>query len=189
MIVMPVASVSVATLFLSSFLPGLLVAASFSLVIYITARRRGYPRETNVGVKAFFRTGWAALAALITPVLILVTILGGITTPSESGVIAVIYTALVSVFVYRGVKPRALPAIVLEAALSASRVTLIIAAATLLSWVMTIFQGPQKISAMLLDISHDPIVILILLNILMTVLHTMLEASRPSWFWCQSSCR
>jgi tripartite ATP-independent transporter DctM subunit len=170
-----VASVSVATLFLSSFLPGLLVAASFSLVIYITARRRGYPRETNVGVKAFFRTGWAASAALMTPALILVTILGGITTPSESGVIAVIYSAFISLFVYRGISLRALPAICLEAALSASRVTLIIAAATLLSWVMTMFQGPQKLSAMLLDISRDPIVILVLLNILMTVLHTMLE--------------
>jgi len=170
-----VTGVSVATLFLSSFIPGLLVAASFSLVIYIYARRRGYPRETDVGLRAIARTGWAASAALMTPVLILVTILGGITTPSESGVIAVVYSTLVSVFLYRGIAPRKLPGIVLEAALSASRVTLIIAAATLLSWVMTMFQGPQKLSEMLLGISRNPIVILILLNILMVILHTMLE--------------
>jgi tripartite ATP-independent transporter DctM subunit len=170
-----ITGVSVATLFMSSFLPGLMVAASFSLVIYIYARRRGYPRETNVGLRAFALTGWSAFAALMTPVLILVTILGGITTPSESGVIAAVYSALVGVFLYRGIKLRELPGILLEAALSASRVTLIIAAATLLSWVMTMFQGPQKVSEMLLGISHDPIVILILLNILMTILHTMLE--------------
>jgi C4-dicarboxylate transporter DctM subunit len=170
-----ITGVSVATLFMSSFLPGLMVAASFSLVIYIYARRRGYPRETNVGLRAFALTGWSAFAALMTPVLILVTILGGITTPSESGVIAAVYSALVGVFLYRGIKVRELPGILLEAALSASRVTLIIAAATLLSWVMTMFQGPQKVSEMLLGISHDPIVILILLNILMTILHTMLE--------------
>jgi C4-dicarboxylate transporter DctM subunit len=170
-----VTGVSVATLFMSSFLPGLLVAASFSLVIYIYARRRGYPRETNVGLRAFVRSGWSAFAALMTPVLILVTILGGITTPSESGVIAAVYSALVGIFLYRGIRLRELPGILLEAALSASRVTLIIAAATLLSWVMTMFQGPQKVSEMLLGISHDPIVILILLNILMTILHTMLE--------------
>jgi C4-dicarboxylate transporter DctM subunit len=170
-----ITGVSVATLFMSSFLPGLMVAASFSLVIYIYARRRGYPRETNVGLRAFVLTGWSAFAALMTPVLILVTILGGITTPSESGVIAAVYSALVGVVLYRGIKVRELPGILLEAALSASRVTLIIAAATLLSWVMTMFQGPQKVSEMLLGISHDPIVILILLNILMTILHTMLE--------------
>jgi C4-dicarboxylate transporter, DctM subunit len=170
-----ITGVSVATLFMSSFLPGLMVAASFSLVIYIYARRRGYPRETNVGLRAFALTGWSAFAALMTPVLILVTILGGITTPSESGVIAAVYSALVGVFLYRSIKVRELPGILLEAALSASRVTLIIAAATLLSWVMTMFQGPQKVSEMLLGISHDPIVILILLNILMTILHTMLE--------------
>jgi C4-dicarboxylate transporter, DctM subunit len=170
-----ITGVSVATLFMSSFLPGLMVAASFSLVIYIYARRRGYPRETNVGLRAFALTGWSAFAALMTPALILVTILGGITTPSESGVIAAVYSALVGVVLYRGIKVRELPGILLEAALSASRVTLIIAAATLLSWVMTMFQGPQKVSEMLLGISHDPIVILILLNILMTILHTMLE--------------
>jgi C4-dicarboxylate transporter DctM subunit len=170
-----ITGVSVATLFMSSFLPGLMVAASFSIVIYIYARRRGYPRETNVGLRAFALTGWSAFAALMTPALILVTILGGITTPSESGVIAAVYSALVGVVLYRGIKVRELPGILLEAALSASRVTLIIAAATLLSWVMTMFQGPQKVSEMLLGISHDPIVILILLNILMTILHTMLE--------------
>jgi tripartite ATP-independent transporter DctM subunit len=170
-----VTGVSVATLFMSSFLPGLMVAASFSLVIYIYARRRGYPREIDVGLRAFARSGWSAFAALMTPVLILVTILGGITTPSESGVIAAVYSALVGVFLYRGIRLRELPGILLEAALSASRVTLIIAAATLLSWVMTMFQGPQKVSEMLLGISHNPIVILILLNILMAILHTMLE--------------
>ena len=170
-----VTGVSVATLFMSSFLPGLLVAASFSLVIYAYARRRGYPRERDVGPRAILRTGWAGLPALLTPVLILVTILGGITTPSESGVIAVVYSVLVGLLIYRGIKPSGLYRICLDAALNAARVTLIIAAATLLSWVITTFQGPQTLSALLLDVSRDPIVVLILLNVLMTVLHIMLE--------------
>ena len=170
-----VTSVSVATLFLSSFLPGLLVALSFASVIHVYARRRGYPRERDVGPRAILRTGWAGLPALLTPVLILATILGGITTPSESGVIAAVYSALVGLFVYRGIAPARLYRVCLDAALAASRVTLIIAAATLLSWVLATFQGPQRLSALLLQVSHDPIVVLILLNILMTGLHVMLE--------------
>ncbi len=170
-----VAGISVSGLFLHSFLPGLLVAASFSLVIYLYALRRGYPKEPSAGFGAAVRTGRDAFFALLIPVIILVMILGGITTPSEAGVIAVVYTLCTCMFVYRELKPSQLYKIFLESALNASRVTFIIAAATLLSWVIATFQGPQKISALILDISRDPIIVLILLNIFMTILHTMLE--------------
>ncbi|WP_051679000.1 TRAP transporter large permease subunit [Xanthobacter sp. 91] len=170
-----VTGISVGSLFLHSFLPGLLVAASFSLIIYVTAVRRGYPKEDWVGRRAFLASLWESLPALVIPVLILSTILGGITTPSESGVIAVMYTLIVSLFIYRSLRPRDVYKVLLEAALSASRVTLIIAAATLLSWVIAMFQGPQQISAIILEWSRNPYVVLILMNILMTVLHIMLE--------------
>ena len=170
-----ITNISVSRLFLSSFLPGLLVAVSFALIIHITARRRNYPRETDVGPRAILRTGRQAFFALLTPVLILSAILGGVTTPSEAGVIAAVYSITIALLCYRSVKLTDLYAIWLEAALSASRVTLIIAAATLLSWVMTSFQGPQQISAMLRGVTDNPIIMLILLNILMTVLHIMLE--------------
>ncbi len=170
-----VAGISVSGLFLHSFLPGLLVAASFSLVIYIYALKRGYPKEPSAGFRNAIQTGSKAFFALLIPVIILVMILGGVTTPSEAGVIAVLYTLVTCLFIYRDLKFNQIYGILLEAALNASRVTLIIASATLLSWVIATFQGPQKISAMILDISHNPIVVLILLNIFMTVLHTMLE--------------
>ena len=170
-----VAGVSVGSLFLHSFVPGLLVALSFAVVIYIYALKRGYPRETTGGLREVARAGGSAFFALMIPVIILSTILGGVTTPSESGVIAVAYTLVVGCIVYRSLRFRSLYAIFLEASLSASRVTMIIAAATLLSWVIATFQGPQKISALILDVSHNPYVVLILLNVLMTVLHVMLE--------------
>jgi len=170
-----VAGISVGGLFLHSFVPGLLVAFSFAVVIYVYALRRGYPRETTGGLREVARSVASAFFALMIPVLILFTILGGITTPSESGVIAVAYTLVVGVVIYRSLKVRDLYSIALEASLSASRVTMIIAAATLLSWVIATFQGPQKISALILEVSRNPYVVLILLNILMAVLHVMLE--------------
>jgi C4-dicarboxylate transporter DctM subunit len=170
-----VAGISISGLFLHSFLPGLLVALSFCIVIYYYAVKWGYPREATGGLRAVITTGYDAFLALLIPVIILVTILGGITTPSEAGVIAVVYTLVVGVVAYRTLKPRELYSLIVEASLNASRVTLIIASATLLSWVIATFQGPQKISALILDISHNPYVVLILLNIFMTVLHIMLE--------------
>lgn len=170
-----IANISITALFLHSFVPGLLVAVSFAVVVYVFARRRGYPRETGITPTRILRTTRTSFLALLTPAIILVAILGGFTTPSEAGVVAAIYALVVSVGIYRSLRPSRLYAVTLDAALSASRVTLIIAAATLLSWVITTFQGPQKISAMLVEVTNNPIVMLILLNVLMTVLHTMLE--------------
>ena len=170
-----VTGISLASLFMHSFLPGLLVAASFSLVIYYYALKRGYPMEKNLGVRAVVRSLGRGFFALMAPVIILVTILGGITTPSEAGVIAAIYTLATCVGIYKTLKLRDIYQVTLTASLNASRVTLIIASATLLSWVIATFQGPQQISGFLLQISHNPIVVLILLNVAMTILHTMLE--------------
>lgn len=170
-----VAGVSVGSVFLHSFVPGLLVALSFSAVIYCYAVARGYPREATGGLRAILTSGYSALLALLVPVIILITILGGVTTPSESGVIAAVYTAFIGLFFYRSLKPRALYRLIVEASLNASRVTLIIASATLLSWVIASFEGPQEISALILGLSHNRYVVLIMLNLLMVVLHLMLE--------------
>jgi C4-dicarboxylate transporter DctM subunit len=170
-----VTNISVATLFLHSFVPGLMVAVTFAVVVYIFARRRDYPREGRFSPRLVLTVGRQSALALLTPVVILVAILGGLTTPSEAGVIAAIYAALVSCVIDRSLKPGRLYAVLLEAALSASRITFIIAAAILLSWVLTAFQGPQRIGALLLRTTDNPILMLILINILMTVLHTMLE--------------
>jgi C4-dicarboxylate transporter DctM subunit len=170
-----VTNISLTALFLHSFIPGLLVAVSFSGVVYFYARRRGYPREVGITFPHVLRTVRNSWLALLTPIIILVAILGGFTTPGEAGVVAAVYALIISVGVYRELSPRKLYSVVLDAGLSASRVTLIIAAATLLSWVITTFQGPQKISALLIGVTTNPVIMLILLNVLMTVLHTMLE--------------
>jgi C4-dicarboxylate transporter DctM subunit len=170
-----ITNISVTALFLHSFLPGLLVAVSFSGVVYYFARKRGYPREGGINPAFILRTTRSSFLALLTPIIILVAILGGSTTPGEAGVVAALYSLVVSVGIYRGLPARRLYGVTLEAALSASRVTLIIAAATLLSWVITTFQGPQQISAALIGLTSNSIVMLILLNVLMTALHTMLE--------------
>ena len=93
-----VTNTSVASLFLHSFVPGLMVAASFAALVYVTARRRGYPREARLSPRAVLAAGQMSLLALLTPVVIFsVAILGGLTTPSEAGVIAALYSAFVSV--------------------------------------------------------------------------------------------
>ncbi len=172
-----VANVSVSEMFLASFLPAILVVLSFCVVIVVTARRNHYPREKAVplgeGAKAFV----TSLPALMAPIIIIGSILGGVVTPAEAGVIAVTYTLLCSAFVYRDLRPRAILASLREGATGGARVMLILSAAILLSYTLTIQQIPQQLSSWMLSFSKNALVLFVLLNLLLILIHGVLETN------------
>ncbi len=170
-----VASVSVTALFMASFLPGLLVAGSFALVTYVVARRRGYPREKGFRLKLLWQAFRGCFFALIAPVIILGGIISGIMTPTESGVVAVLYSLLVCFVIYRDLSPRAVGHLMVEATVGVSRVTFLVSCALALSWILIVKQGPQALAAELFAFSDNPLVILLLINLLIVVVHTVLE--------------
>src|SRR5207245_724157 len=90
-----VANVSVAKLFLSSFIPGLMVAVSFAIVAYTIARRRKFPRGPIAGIRLLTCQAAGAFPALVAPVIILGGILSGIFTATEAGVVAAVYALLI----------------------------------------------------------------------------------------------
>lgn len=170
-----VAQISVARLFMASFGPGFLVAFSFLLVHYITALRRGYPAERWLGVRRLGGSFGTSFPALLTPVLILWGILGGVFTPTEAGVIAVAYILLISLVVYRDLSPRELGPIMVNASVLTSRVMFILAAAMVFGWFLVINQVPQAVAAMLLSMTSNPFLLLILINLVLVVVHSFLE--------------
>jgi len=170
-----VASVSVAALFAASFVPGFLVAFSFGIVVYIVARRRGYPRETTISLGNILRTFRGCFFALVAPLLIVVGILGGIMTPSEAGVVAAVYSIVVSLFLYRDLPSRRLPSVMAQAGVGMARVTFLISTAMGLGWILTINQGPQRLAAVIYEISHDRLIGLLMINVLIMIVHTVLE--------------
>jgi C4-dicarboxylate transporter DctM subunit len=172
-----VTNVSVAQLFLSSFIPGLMVAASFAVVAYVIARRRQFPREKSAGLRALTCQAAGAFPALLAPVLILGGILSGIFTATEAGVVAAVYALLVGLFGYRELTLRTAIAAWREATISMSRVIFIAGNAIAFSWVLIINQGPQKITHLLTGTTENVVVILILLNLIMVVLHVFLEGA------------
>lgn len=172
-----VANVSVARLFLSSFIPGLLVASSFAVVAYTIARRRKFPREPAAGLRALACQGAGAFPALIAPVIILGGILSGTFTATEAGVVAAVYALLVGLLVYRELTIRTIAKAWREATISMSKVIFIAGNAIAFSWVLIINQGPQKITELLTGTTDNVVVILILLNVIMVVLHIFLEGA------------
>jgi C4-dicarboxylate transporter, DctM subunit len=172
-----IADVSVIDMFLATILPAILMALSFCALCYFKALREDYPREKSLGpaavVSAFGRGVWALAA----PVIILGGILTGIVTPTESGVIAVVYTILISFVIYRTMNWDSLRLTAVSAVLGTARVMFILGGSLLLGWVLT-YQGiPQSLTSALLGLSQNPLVLLILLNIVLILIHEVLETS------------
>lgn len=172
-----VSNESVASMFLASFIPAFLIEISFCTVAFLVAWRNQYPREKVASVAEIGKSSVWAAPALLAPVLIVGGVLSGIVTPTEAGVVAVIYTLAVSTVGYRTLNLRAIGETFVHGVLGTSRVMFILAAALLLSWEMTILQIPQQLSATLLSFSHNPLVLLLLLNVLLVIVHGVLETS------------
>ncbi len=172
-----VANVSVARLFLSSFIPGLMVAGSFAVVAYAIARQRQFPREPVAGFRLLLCQAAGAAPALVAPVIILGGILTGTFTATEAGVVAAVYALLIGLLGYRELTVRTIFKAWREATTSMSRVIFIAGNAIAFSWVLIINQGPQKITDLLTGTTENTVVILILINIIMVLLHVFLEGA------------
>jgi C4-dicarboxylate transporter DctM subunit len=172
-----VANTSVADMFLASFLPAVLVALSFGAIAWLHAWRHDYPREHAAGlremVRSFRATGWA----LLTPVLILGGILSGAVTPTEAGVVAALYALTVSAIAYHSMTLAGLRESLEHAVLGTARVMFVLAAAMLLGWEMIMLQVPQTLADSMLNVSHNPLVLLLILNLALILIHGVMETS------------
>ncbi|MGH7121178.1 MAG: TRAP transporter large permease subunit [Acetobacteraceae bacterium] len=169
-----VTSVSVSGLFLSSIIPGLLVALTYMGIAYVIARRRGYPRERAGSITEVLGTTLHAVPALVAPIVVLGGILFGVFTPYEAGAIAAVYVAIVGLIL----RPRTVLSYggaLLDGSKTAAMVMFIIANASILAWVMIGDQIPQTVAAYVASLTSQPIVILVLVSIVLIVLSVFLE--------------
>ncbi|BCV23562.1 TRAP transporter large permease [Gelria sp. Kuro-4] len=171
-----IGEVSIAKLFVGGYIPGILMGLSFMAYTYFFARKRGYPSESFPTLKSFASSFKEAFLTLLLPVIIMGGILGGVFTPTEAAVVAVVYAFLVGTFAYREIKWTDLSGIFLRAANSTAMVLMVMSTATLLSWVLTLERVPQTVTQALLTVSSSPIVFLLLVNVFMIVVGMFLDA-------------
>ena len=138
-------SVPIGGLFLAGVLPGLLIAASMMGVVYVYAVRRGYPVYPRATASQFGRALAGALLPLATPAIIIGGIVGGLFTPTEASVVAVIYSLILGVFVYRTITPRGLPKVLYESARFAAISLFCIGTASAFGWILAYFKIPQAL--------------------------------------------
>ena len=138
-------SVSIGGLFLAGVLPGIMIAASMMAVVYIYAVRRGYPVYKRATAGEFGRALLASLLPLATPAIIIGGIVGGLFTPTEASVVAVIYSLILGLFVYRTITPRGLPKVLYESARFAAISLFCIGTASAFGWILAYFKIPQAL--------------------------------------------
>ncbi|MBV2187081.1 MAG: TRAP transporter large permease [Rhizobium sp.] len=168
-------TISIADLFTAGIVPGLLFAAVLMLTAYIVARRRGYPTEPFPGLVVALHLFAAAIPGLLLIAIIFGGVRSGIFTATESSCIAVIYALLVTVFVYRQLRWQDFVHATMGAVRTTAMVLLIIGCAAAFSWLMAFLKVPATLVAWMQTLSENPIVILLLLNVLMLVLGTFMD--------------
>ena len=167
--------ISIADLFTAGIVPGLLFAAALMLTAYFVARKRGYPVEAFPGFRRALHLGAVAVPGLLLIAIIFGGVRSGIFTATESSCIAVIYAVLVTVLVYRGMGWKQFVEATLGAVRTTAMVLLILGTAAAFSWLMAYLRIPTQLVEWLQGISHDPITIMLLLNVIMLLLGTFMD--------------
>ncbi len=170
-----ITGVSVAKLFLAGVVPGVLMALALMIAVYIVARLHKMPRRDRIDWREIFVSGLDSLLSLMTPVIIIAGIFGGIFTPTEAGVVATAYALILSMVVYREVKPRDLPGIVWDSLVHTIRVMFVIAAAGFFGWLLIQQRIPNQLVEAMLGFSENPAVILAIIVAILLVLGMFLE--------------
>ena len=173
------ANVSVGRLFIAGIIPGLLMAAALMGVIYVVSKKRGYrsAHDQRVTARELWHRFIDALWALTLPVFIVVGIRYGIFTPTEAGAIAVIYAALVGIFLHRELTWAHVPEILRETVAVTSIVMLIIAASSVFSYYMVWERIPAQLASALTALTDNPAFLLILINIFLLLVGLPLEGT------------
>ncbi|HEV2148375.1 MAG TPA: TRAP transporter large permease [Longimicrobiaceae bacterium] len=166
--------VSIAALFLAGYLPGILIGLMLMGVAGVMAARRGYPVSERLPLRAALGTFVHALPSLLLLVVVIGGIVGGIFTATEAAAIAVLYAAVLA-FLYREVSARDVPGILRDSAVTTAVVMLLIAASIAMSWMMAYVNLPQGVSAALLGLSDNPIVLLLVINFILLAVGTFMD--------------
>ena len=171
-----VADASIGRLFLGGIVPGLLMAGALMVMVAWFARRRGFPAHPFPGVRIAARRTRRATLSLLTPVLLFGGMLSGVFTPTEAAFVAAAYALGLGLFVHRELRWRDLPRPLLETAETNAVVLMLVMTSSLFGWVLARAQVPQQLGSWILGISHDPLTILLMINVFLLVVGCFMEA-------------
>ena len=170
-----VAGVSIGDLFLAGFGPGVLLALVLSLVVVMQSIKLDIPKEPAREKGELLAAVKDSILAINMPVIILGGIYGGVFTPTEAGAVAVIYSLLVSAFIYEELDLRTIRTVIIKAGISTSVVFFVIATSQSMSWLITVSRVSAELAAWIVSVSSNPFVLVTMINFILLFLGVFLE--------------
>lgn len=172
------AQASIGRLFIGGIVPGLIMAIALMVTVYIMAVRKpeSFPTRKRVGTKVVWKSFKAAFLPLWAPVIILGGIAFGITTPTEAGVVAVVYAIILGI-VYRQLDWPSMKTMLVGTAKQVGSVLFILAGARLFSYIMTLQRVPTVLTEAVVGFTSSPVVLLLILNVVLLLLGMFLNSS------------
>ena len=172
-----IADTSIGDLFIGGFIPGIMMGLSMMAVSWFFARKRGLAGEGTFSFAAVLKSFKDSFFALMTPVIIIGGIYGGIFTPTEAAAVAAVYGIVVGLFVYRELKLRDFPQIIFQAVIGTTVIMFLVGAATVFGWLITNLQIPHQVAKFVVSVTSSPVLFLFAMNILLLIAGTMVNAS------------
>lgn len=172
-----IAEVSVSSLFKAGFIPGFVMGIMLIIIALYEAYKNKYPKGHNFSIKRVIKTFFYAIPGILMPVIILGGIFSGIFTPSEAAAIAVLYSMIISKFVYRDLTFKDLFNIMLGSAKTSAVIMIIIACSGPFGWCLANWKIPEMISKAVLSISDNKYVIMVLISIIILIAGVFMETS------------
>lgn len=171
-----VGGASIGDMFIAGIIPGFLVGGALLAWAYIYSKKHGYKGlDEPTSFAKIGKTFWEAKWALVIPVIILGGIYGGIFTPTEAAVIAVVYGIIAGLFLYRELSFKDMPKIFADSALTTATVLIIVGSATAFGRLLTIEQIPTQVANFMLSISENEIIIILLITVLLLIVGCFMD--------------
>ena len=172
-----IAGISIGDLFIGGLIPGILMGVVMCIVSWVIAKKEKIPADGKFSFAKFFTTFKESFWALMTPVIIIGGIYGGIFTPTEAAAVAAVYGIFVGLFIYKELKIKDFPEIIFKAVIGTTLIMFIVGAAKVFGWMMTSLQIPHHIGAWVVSLTSSPIVFLLMMNVLLLAIGTVINAS------------
>lgn len=170
-------SVSVGRLFLAGFAPGVCLGVVLMIYSYYISVKRNYPKGTPFNVKHLLKTAGSAVWGMFTVMIVVVGVVAGIFTATESAAIAVDWSLIVSFFIYRKMNFKDFWQVLENALNTLAIVLILISTSSAFGWLLTYLKVPAMISGVILGFTTNKYLILIMMNVLMLIFGTMMDMS------------
>lgn len=167
--------ISVAKMFIAGVIPGVIMCLCLGVAAYWVALRKHYPAEAFPGFSALIAAAVTAVPGLFTAVIIVGGALSGVFTVTESGAIGVIYAFVITALAYRSLSFPDFCAAVSQSVKTTAMVMILVGSATAFAYLLALYRVPEQLTALLTSISDNPIVILLILNLMLLVLGMIMD--------------